>query len=386
MTPQGALPDRWDKSDYAWTIDLGSRDVGSVAISDGRVFYLTYVPASRQIAVNAADLKTGQVLWSKQYPLIDQRIHKRNTRASSTPTVDGDRVFAAWSDPEHTMLVAFDLKGNEVWKRDFGSWQSQHGFGTSPVVVDEKVILFNSQQADQIRPGQTPGQSRMIAVDRESGQTVWERPLKTTRACYGVPAVHQMKDGRKQLIASDTGNGLFGIDVQSGNLLWTNDVFRARCCSSPVLVGDIAIGTAGSGGGGNHLVAVRIPDAEQPTEELYRIEKNAPYVPSPALKDGLLFLVDDRGIASCVDAKDGSYRWVKRVGGDYGASPLIVDDRVLLISLDGKATLLEATDRYQQISRFDLGGPVGASPAYAEGCLILRIGDKLCCLRTREEA
>ena len=85
-----------------------------------------------------------------------------------------------------------------------------------------------------------------------------------------------------------------------------------RCCSTPLVVGDIAIGSSGSGGGGNHLVAVRIPksDDEKP-EQVYRIDRGAPYVPTPVVRDGSLYMVDDKGIASCVNATTGKMHWQK---------------------------------------------------------------------------
>ncbi|MCG8653536.1 MAG: PQQ-like beta-propeller repeat protein, partial [Pirellulales bacterium] len=222
---------------------------------------------------------------------------------------------------------------------------------------------------------------QIIAVNRLNGKTVWETPLKTTRSCYGVPAVHQADDGRTQIIDANTGDGMFGLDPLTGKMLWNLTVFEMRCCSTPLIAGDIAIGSSGSGGGGNHLVAVKIPrSADEKPRQLYRIDRGAPYVPTPALKDGRLFMVDDKGIASCVDVKTGKAIWTKRIGGNFGASPVVIGQTLLLISLDGQATLLKASDQFQRIGQFDLGGPVGATPAYAEGRLLLRVGDELRCL------
>ena len=82
-----------------------------------------------------------------------------------------------------------------------------------------------------------------------------------------------------------TGNGVFGLDATTGEMLWNLEVFTKRCCATPQIVGDIAIASCGSGGGGNVLVAVRIPSkpGEKP-EEVYRVDKSAPYVPTPIIK------------------------------------------------------------------------------------------------------
>lgn len=382
VVEDGKIPSTWSESDYTWRRKLGSYDVGSPIVFDGKVYYLSSKPSTQQIAVESLDLDTGKLRWSKLYDQHPHRLHTRNTFASSTPSADQDYVFFAFADREHTYLKCLDHDGNEVWSRDFGTWQSQHGFGTSPRIFGSMVLLLNSQQAEQLGPGETPGQSRMIAVDRESGETIWETPLATTRACYGVPAIYE-HNGQTQIIGSNTGNGLFGLDPNTGRMLWNLKVLDMRSCSTPLIAGDLAIGSSGSGGGGNHLVAVRIPKSpgEEP-EQVYRIDTGAaPYVPTSVLKDNRLYMIADKtGIAGCIDVQTGDYLWKERIGGSYGASPILVGDTVLVISLTGEATLFKASDKFEKLGEVDLGDPVGATPAYSNGRLLLRVGDELRCL------
>lgn len=357
-----------------WSLDLKSRDVGSVAVQDGRVYLLAMSPQSETIRLIAAELATGKELWSQEYPQLANHLHSRNTLASSTPATDEQFVYIANSDRQHTWLRCLDHDGNLQWSRDFGPAQSQHGFATSPTVVGDTVLLNFSQQNEQVRDGE-PGTSRMIAVDRKTGETRWSTPVTSTRVCYGVPAVIN-----NQVIGANTGDGVFALSLDNGKLLWRLPAFKMRCVSSPLIIDDLAIGTSGSGGGGNHLVAVRIPSkpGETPTE-VYRVEKYAPYVPTAVIKDGMLFIVDDKGIASCVDAKTGKSKWTKRIGGNFSASPIIVGDQMLLTSLEGEATVLSATGNYQKIGQVDLGASIGATPAFADGNLLIRVGDELRC-------
>ena len=376
------LPSEWTDQDYSWKKDIGSRDVGSPIIIDGKVYYLTYRSDKRQLSLESLELSSGKLRWSRPFPQVEYHLHSRNTFASGTPSADEKNIFVAYAEPEHTYLKCFDHYGNELWSRDFGSWQSQHGFGTSPRIHGEVVLLFNSQQADQLRPGQTPGVSRIIAVDRNSGQDVWETELTTTRSCYGMPAVYQ-GGKRPQVINANTGDGMFGLDLKTGKKLWNLEVFEKRVCSTPLIHGDIAIGTSGSGGGGNHLVAVRIPkSAGEKPEQLYRIDRGAPYVPTPAIRGDRMYMVDDKGIASCIDIETGDSLWMERIGGrgGFGASPILIGDKLLIISLGGEATVLKASDDFKVLGEMDLGGPVGASPAFASGCLLLRVGNELRCL------
>ena len=378
---QGSIPSTWTDADYRWRRNLGSRDVGSPVVAGDKVFLLVSKPASQEISVEAIGLTTGKLLWSREFAQQPHPLHKRNKLASCTPAANATHVYVAWSEPEHTYLKCLTVDGEEVWSRDFGSWTSQHGFGTSPRIVGDMVLLLNDQQADELPAGETPGESRMIAVNRLTGADIWTTPLTATRACYGVPAVYESTSGQTQIIDANTGNGLFGVDASSGKLLWNLEVFDKRCCSCPIVVGNLAIGTCGSGGGGNRLIAVRIPD--QPgakPEEVYSIDRFAPYVPTPVLKSGRLYLVADSGIASSVDAKTGETIWSKRIGGNFGASPIAVGDKLLIISLEGKATILSTGDEFKELGQVDLGGPVGATPVYAEGNLIIRVDDELRCI------
>ncbi|MEM6363767.1 MAG: PQQ-binding-like beta-propeller repeat protein, partial [Planctomycetota bacterium] len=397
----GILPSQWTASDYAWNVPLDAADVGSPTIAwvaeasndhnaasqdrphmRGRpVVYLTASkPKASVIELLAIDLQTGNVRWRNQFPLSPRRLHARNSPASSTPAADDQRVYVTHADASGLTVRAFTHGGELEWTRRLGDWTGYHGFGASPVVMDDRVLVFNSQQTERLESDQTPGDSSMIALDAATGQTVWQTPLTTTRVCYGVPAVLP-----EMIIGANTGNGLFGLDRASGEMMWSIDVFDLRCCSSPVITalsnGDrLAIATCGSGGGRNTLSAVRVPANrnDQPTE-VFRIESNAPYVPTPCVTKGLIFTIADRGIASCFDL-DGKRLWIQRLGGGFGASPIVIGDRLLMISLDGRATIMAASGRKQILGEIDLGGTVGATPAVADDRMVLRIADRLVCL------
>lgn len=393
----GELPESWTADEYTWTASLHGTDVGSPAVTGTQVFVLdssgrSATPgASGAIDLVAIDLESGKEQWRRSHPVADTKRHTRNSPASTTPAVAGDRVYIAYGDADGAYLYAYSLKGAPLWQRQLGSWSGVHGFGTSPMVVGSQVILFNSQQSDELAPWQVKGASRMMAFDAATGEDLWNTPLRTTRPCYGVPAVYQPPNDNPpasngvplQLVAANKGNGMFGLDANTGEMLWSLDVFNKRCCASPLLVGDIAIASCGSGGGGNVLSAVRIPKrpGESP-KELFRVTSAAPYVPSSVAKDGLLFTVSDSGIASCFDLNDqGRKRWSQRLGGNFGASPIIVGEQLLFISLDGTAHVTRASGAKERVSSFELGGRVGATPAVSSSYLVLRVGGKLHCLR-----
>lgn len=356
-----------------WSYALGTTDVGSMAVQDDRVYLLSTASDRQSIRLICLDLVSGKELWKRAFANADNHLHSRNTLASSTPATDDKYVFVAHSDREHTYLRCLTLEGEEVWMRDFGTAQSQHGFGTSPVVTGDTVLLNFSQQAERVRQG-TPGTSRMIAVDRSTGKTRWETGLTSTRVCYGTPLV---RDGL--VFGANTGDGVFALSLETGEKLWSLPVFGLRCVSSPVMAEGLVIGSAGSGGGGNHLVAVRAPEIGGTPEEAFRIDRYAPYVPTGVTVDGNLFVVDDKGIASCFSLENGKPFWTKRLGGNYGASPIRIGDQIVVISLQGDLTAFEATAKYKESLSVDLGGSVGATPAFAGGRLLVRVGAELRC-------
>ncbi len=265
-------------------------------------------------------------------------------------------------------MVAFDHGGVELWRRDFGRYVSQHGFGTSPICIGELVILLNSQDALELPPGVQPGQDRMIALNRRTGESVWETELPTSRVCYGVPCVWDNPEG-KELVCSTTSQGMFGLDLATGKMLWSHPCFKERICSSSLLIGDTLIGTQGSGGGkGNTLVAFDLTTKK----ERFRVTKSCPYVPSPVASDRHLFLWGDAGIVTCVDPKDGKTIWTDRVPGDFSGSPVIVNDKLLNVSASGVVQILKANDVFERVGEIDLGEPVRSTIVPMTNKLLIR--------------
>lgn len=376
------LPNSWTDDDYAWQFETDTADVGSAVIADGQVYFLASSTSDSELRLQCLSAKTGLSRWSHSQPQNAQSIHARNTMASSTPTVDANGVVYAYADPDHTFVVAVDNAGQEIWRNDFGPWQSQHGFGTSPAIIDNMVVILVSMDAEELPPGVEAGQSHLIAMDRGDGEIRWKRPLRATRTCYGIPTVHR-SEYQTSIVIANTGNGIAAIDPANGEFRWQLPLFSKRSCSSPVVAGDIVLATQGGGAKGE-LFAVRMPTkADQPPKELYSIDRSAPYVPTTAIRGDHAYWVDDKGLASCVVIESGEVIWNKRIGGNYGASPVILGDRMLVISLDGKASILAADPNYELISQFDLGGPVGATPAVADGLLVIRVGNQIRGLRVQ---
>ncbi|MCH2181538.1 MAG: PQQ-binding-like beta-propeller repeat protein [Mariniblastus sp.] len=371
------LPQKWTANDYRWTQKLVGSGSSAPVIWGNRLFVTSCDSETAEFFVECLDVNTGQQAWKTSFSSEPYRIHRRNSYASSTPAVDQDHLYVTYASPDHTYLVALDHQGKEVWRRDFGRWVSQHGFGASPMVYRDKVVLINSQQAERLPADAEPGQSRVIAVDRLTGKDVWTTELASTRANYSVPCVFSL-DGRDQLIACSTAEGFFSLDPETGQFNWKMPAFKMRTVASPVLEGNLVLGSTGSGGGGNYLVAARLGD--QGAEKLFEVTQAANYVPCPIVCNGLVFLFSDKGIASCVDPASGEVVWKKRVAKGFSGSPVATAEHVYVTAESGDVLVLPALRDFQEPTINPLGEESRSTPAIANGCLFFRTDTQLFCL------
>ncbi len=358
------LPQTWADEQYAWQVNLPGVGSGSPVVWGGKIFLSSSDPDTAKLTVMCLSVEEGQELWKKTFDSTKHHLHAKNTFASSTLAVDEDQVYVAFANEAHTWLLAISHDGQQKWKRDFGAYVSSHGFGSSPLVYQDKVVLVNSQQATQLKKGQQPGKSRVIAVNASDGSDAWQTPLEAKRVCYGVPCIYRGADGVDQLIGANTGNGFYSIDPETGRLNWQTDrSFNKRVVASPVLANGLVLATAGSGGGGNYLVAMKLSaDAHVPPTEAYRIQ-SASYVPSPIVVDDLLFLFTDKGIVSCHDVATGKLLWKKRASKGFNGSPVATAKHIYCVDEEGNIHVVTVGNEPDHQIVAAMGEPSRSTPA-----------------------
>lgn len=370
------IPVEFSEDDFNWRTALPGVGNSSPVVWGNQVFLLSADPENATRYVICIDVATGREVWRKEYASEPHHLHVRSSYASCTPAVDEKHVYVAWSTPKETLLKALRHDGTESWSMNLGTWQSQHGFGTSPIVYQDLVILHNSQQANQLNEGEVPGKSFMMAFRRESGQEVWRKELVSMNVCYTVPFIYQSPGGPDELVCSSTGNGMFSLNPNTGQENWSvNDgLFSMRTVGSPIEAGGLIFGGTGSGRySGNYIVAV---NPGRNGGLAYKIENGpgfkAPYVPCLISKDDLVFCIYDRGIASCIQAKTGEILWSERTGAALSGSPVRVGDRIYCIAEDGVVWVFAASDEYKLLARNPLGEDSRSTPAVANGRMFLR--------------
>lgn len=359
------MPSNWTEKDYAWRVKLPGIGHSSSVHWGDRLFITSADPADATQHILCLNSKNGATHWKQSFALKRYHLHDRNSFASSTPAVDADHVYFVSASSEKITLRALSHEGKPVWDISLGAFSSQHGYGTSPMLYKDLVILGNEQM----------GKSFLVAVDRASGKIRWKTSRPFRRTAYGVPCVYKPDGGAEQLIFNSGKNGITSVDPKNGKVNWgLSDLFDKRSVSSPIVVGDLIFGSCGSGGGGNYVVAVEPPGKPgraKPTLA-YKIGRQAPYVPTPIANGDLVFLWYDKGFVTCLDGPSGKIHWRERVGGNYSGSPICADDKLYCISEAGTVHVLAAAKTYQLLGRVDLGESSRSTPSIAGGRMFLR--------------
>jgi outer membrane protein assembly factor BamB len=359
------IPTRWTEADFNWKAALPGVGHGSPVLWGDRVFVTASDEKRGVFMVLCLRAGDGSVLWQQEFPVQPLAGHRYNSFASSSPAVDADRVYVCRTEAAQQVLMALNHQGAKVWERDFGRFAAQHGSGTSPIVHDGLVVLANEQD----------GESFLVAVNAATGKTRWQTPRQTKQAAYSTPCVLQAAGAPPLLLFNSEAHGISALAPDTGNVVWEfPKAFDKRSVSSPVIADGLVIGSCGSGGGGNYVVAVRPGDASgaKPPQRAYEIRRSAPYVPTSLCVDGRLFLWSDAGIVSCVVASTGEAKWQERVGGDFFGSPVCVDGRLFCVSTAGDVVVVRAGERFELLAKNPLGELTHSTPAVAGGSMFIR--------------
>jgi outer membrane protein assembly factor BamB len=361
------LPVRWTDKDYNWKVKLPGTGHSSPVLWGERLFVTCAEEDTGKrllVCLRAAD---GERLWLRDFPGEKHGKHADNSFASSTPAVDERRVYVCWGGPKDYLVAALDHDGKEVWRTDLGSFRSGHGFGPSPIVHEDLLVVPNDQD----------GRSSLVGLESATGKVRWQIPRKS-KATYTTPCVRQPKGRPAELIFSNYEHGITSLDPKTGQVNWEMDVFDKghieTGIGSPIVAGDLVLGTCGWLGVRQEVVAIRppAPGADGKPQEVYRLTRSAPLCTTPLAAGDLLFLWSDQGMVTCADTATGQVHWRERVAGSYYASPVCAGNYLYNVSRDGDVVVLAASKKYELAVRNTLGEGSHSTPAIAGGRMYLR--------------
>lgn len=370
------IPTTWTEQDFRWRVAIPGEGHSQPVIWGDSLFLTTAMDAGKERGLLCLNKHDGKELWSKRYILPTHRPQNRNSSyANSSPVVDAERVIATFVSRDHFWVRAFNHRGDELWSVDLGPWESQHGHGASPMFYENTVIVTNDQD----------GESFVIALNVKDGKPVWKAPRRSVRggAAYGTPTLHPRGQGGPELLFSSQGHGISSLNPKTGTLNWESPVFDKRMVASPVVAGEVVIGSCGQGGGaGNYLSAVKLGGTGDvsATHVAYTLKKATPYVPTPLYLDGKLYLISDGGIASAIEAATGKEIWTERLRAEFFGSPVLIDGKIYCASSKGEMIVLATGDTFQLLGRNPLGEGTHSTPCVDGGRLYVKTFTHLVCI------
>jgi outer membrane protein assembly factor BamB len=364
------IPAQWTEADYNWRVELAGTGHSSPVVWEEHLYLMSANEADGTRIVQCLNRANGQEVWRRSFPSTTHAKHAFNRYATATPPVDGKRIYLSWATPDAYLVIALDCRtGEELWRRNLGPFVAEHGFGASPIVVDDLLIVPNDQD----------GPSSVVALDARNGQVRWQLDRRTRKTAYSTPCLYQPVEGPPQVILTSWAHGITSLELRTGKLHWELPVFQHRTVSSPIVVGGLIFATAGEGGSGKRLAVVvpGEPRAGAKPRVAYEYSGPIPYVPMPVARGNLVFLLADAGIVTCLDAPTGEVLWRERIGGRYFASPVRAGDRVYCLAQNGEMVVFAAASEFKLLGRVELGETSHATPAIADGTMYIRTLSRL---------
>jgi outer membrane protein assembly factor BamB len=371
----GDVPVRWSETENVkWKTAIPHRGWSTPVVSEGRVWLTTATPDGREMFAVAVDAATGRVLhllklFQNEAP--EPLGNPVNCYASPSPAAAPGRVYIHFGSYGTACLDA--STGQVIWQRRDLPCRHYRGPGSSPVLFGDRLILTMDGVDVQY----------LVALDAKTGATVWKTGRTAVwndldaqgkpaaegdfRKAYSTPLVVEV-DGAPVMFTLGA-KAAYAHDPRSGKELWRLDHPGYSGAARPVFGGGLVFFT--SGFGRSDLLAVQASGASA-GRAAWTFGKGVPQKPSPILVDGLLYWVNDGGVAFCVEAATGKAVWQERVGGTFSASPVCAGGRLYFCSEAGKTTVVKAGRAWEVLAENALEGGFMASPAVSGRALLLR--------------
>jgi outer membrane protein assembly factor BamB len=356
------LPVEWSEStNVMWKVPVAGRGWSSPVVSGGRV-WVTAAIRDRGLSLRllAFDVDNGREAVNVEvFKLRDGApTNAKNSHASPTPIVHGDRVFVHFGADG---TAALTTAGEILWKVKL-AYESQHGNGGSPVLHGDQLIVNCDGAPDAF----------VVSLDARTGKVKWKTwRRQPADQAYSTPLV--VHDGDKDQVISVGAYRAAAYDPSNGKELWRVS-YADGFSNVPRPVYGHGLVFIATGFHQPSLLAVRVNGMGDVTKShiAWRLDRGAPFTPSPLLVGDELYVVNDAGITSCVDARTGEVRWLQRLPGAYSASPVFADGRMYFLNEEGVTTVVTAGKAFRPLASNRLQGATLASMAVANGSFFIR--------------
>lgn len=395
-----SLPLSWSEtSNVTWKTAIPYKGWSTPVILGRQIWLTTATPDGKEFFAVCVDADSGKVIFNERVfhcATPEPLGNNLNSYASPSPVIESGRVYVHFGSYGTACLDTSsrrreqaesssnanpppDVGGYDfkvIWKRDDLPCRHFRGPGSSPVLFEDLLILTMDGIDVQY----------MTALEKKTGKTVWKTDRTADwndiepdgqpkgggdyRKAYYTPLIVDV-NGQKQMLTIGS-KAAYSYDPRTGRELWKLNHGGYSGASRPLYDRGIAYLCTGNGKG--EVMAVKVDGMGDVTDThvLWRNSRGFPRMPSPVLVNDLIFMVNDGGIASCLEAATGKELWQERIGGEYAASLLYADGRIYCFSQQGKATVLKPSRTFEVLARNELADGFMASPAVDGKALILR--------------
>lgn len=377
ISSETAAPLSWSATkNVKWKVALPEEGNSSPIVIDGKVLVTCPSEHGKQRLLLCLDRTNGKELWRKTIQYDEpEATHATNPQASSSPVTDGERIIVWFGSAG---LFCYDLAGQDVWQKDLGKFDHIWGYGTSPVIVGDLVIL-------NAGPGTA---SFVVALNKRTGEEVWRHEYPGMRASkpeefrgsWSTPVV--VGEGAQALLLLSLPNTLRAVTADKGQEVWTCRGLGDLVYTSPLVVDDTVVTMSGYHG---PALACRLGGQGDVTSS-HRLwlhdQKNPQRIGSGAVVGQHVYILNDNGVAWCLNAKTGEKTWEQRVGdGSSWGSMCAVDGRLYVQNMKGNVIVLAADPTTCQVlSQNELNEGSRSSPAFSNGEIFLRTFKNLYCI------
>ena len=406
LAPGTGVPTRWSADELTWKAPLGGLGVSSPVVWGDRVFVTSQTgrvalragnhptlargeeaktekplgatpgaagadPGKVRFLVEAFHRKDGRRLW--QYAVdaegVMPDVHQKHNLASPSPVTDGKLVYAWFGTGQ---LVAIDMSGKLAWQRhlgkDYAPFDIQWGHGSSPTLHRDLVIL----QCDHIPA------SYLVALDKRTGKERWKTEREKGAISYSTPTVVPTASG-DELVVNST-KRVDAYDPATGKLLWWVGDATRFAVPVPAFADGMLYMSRGYRSGPYMAVRAGGRGDVSKTQVDWSVQTGAPYVSSLLHYQGLVYMANDVGVVTAVDAKTGEKVWQDRIEGIFTASPVGADGKVYLASENGDTIVLQAARPPRVLARNSVGERTVATPAISDGQIFIRTDESIICV------
>lgn len=351
----------------AWRTELPGEGWSSPVVGSDRIYVSAAIPESdadeMTLAVLAIDPLSGEL--KERFDVFKQPadapgIHSKNSHASPTLWLEPDRIFAHFG---HQGTAALTRTGEILWTNRELSFPPVHGNGGSPTLVGD-LLIFTCDGAEE---------AYVAALDAKTGQLRWRanRPVNAERKfSFCTPTAIEVS-GQTQVICPGS-DCVLALDPKDGRIIWQVTYDGYSVVPKPVFADGLVFIATGFGPTAVMAIDPSGSGEVTSTHVVWQMDRGAPKTPSLLADEGLLYVTSDDGILTVLETVSGEQVYRKRIGGNYSASPIFVDQRIYLTSEAGTVTVFRPGKEFDLLAENELAEKTLATPAVAGDSLIIR--------------